>query len=423
MGSNLPLIIVPGLLGTLGDEIIPGTGDFNFGPAGIVYNEFIHKLESVGYKKGKNLFICFYNWKKPCAYNMQKYLSKEIEKAKIKTGCSKVNVIAHSMGGLVSRSYICSRQYKNDVSKLILIGCPNSGATDAYYVWVDGKVPERIGLRPFLYNILLEGFLIIHTFISQNTSVRELVHEEFNGIEELLPSLDFGRYIYYLDKDKIMRYIPYQNLKYQNTFLDQLNRNKETYEKKGVQTFLIYGSGKATGKYLQLDDVIFDESGRVSDPGRVIGKSNSYEGDGTVLQKSAEEMTGIRYCIQNVSHTGLVTNSFSIIHKILSGKTVPHYTKAEIGEKEYLGIIVSGNGKIHIKTDHRVFTLKRHFQMKDLYYLELGNLKWIVMEAKKKTSVVYSSVDNEKIHIVASRRNKMEHKIINTSGATDIKLC
>ncbi len=424
MGSNQPLIFVPGLLGTIGDEIIPGTGELGFGPAGIVYNEFEDKLESIGYKKGKDLFNCFYNWKKPCAYNAQKYLSQEIEKAKHVSGCSKVNIIAHSMGGLISQSYVCSTYYRNDVSKLIMIGCPNAGSTDAYYVWADGKIPERIGMRPFLFNVLLEGFLIMHILINKNKSVKELVHEEFESIKELLPSLHFGKYTYYLDKDQIMKYIEYKNLMYQNTFLDQLNRNKDIYDKKRIKTFLIYGSGKATGKYIQLNDVVLDETGRVVDSGRVVGKVNSYEGDGTVLQKSAEEMMGIRYCIHNASHTGLMMNGLPIIEKILSERAVPHFVKAEIRSKEYLGIIVLGNGKIHIETNHRSFTMKKQFQMKDFYYLDIGKLKWIIMEEKaKKPSIVYSSDDNEKIHIVISQRNKMEHKIINASKATNIKIC
>ena len=53
-------------------------------------------------------------------------LRKIIDQVKVKTGSSKVMIIAHSMGGLVSRRYI--QLFGNEsVEKLILITVPNSG--------------------------------------------------------------------------------------------------------------------------------------------------------------------------------------------------------------------------------------------------------------------------------------------------------
>ncbi|HDO23621.1 MAG TPA: lecithin--cholesterol acyltransferase, partial [bacterium] len=55
----------------------------------------------------------------------------------------KVDIIAHSMGGLVARSYIQDANYRNDVGKLIMLGAPNYGSSDVYTLWEGGHVPEN----------------------------------------------------------------------------------------------------------------------------------------------------------------------------------------------------------------------------------------------------------------------------------------
>jgi len=46
----------------------------------------------------------------------------------------KVDIVAHSMGGLVSRWYIQYGAYRNDVNKLVMLGTPNHGVWDAKLV-------------------------------------------------------------------------------------------------------------------------------------------------------------------------------------------------------------------------------------------------------------------------------------------------
>lgn len=54
-------------------------------------------------------------------------LKELIETVKFKTGKEKVNIIAHSMGGLVARRYLQIFDKEDAVNKLILIGTPNEG--------------------------------------------------------------------------------------------------------------------------------------------------------------------------------------------------------------------------------------------------------------------------------------------------------
>lgn len=70
-------------------------------------------------------------------------LAAEIETIKKRENVSKVDIIAHSMGGLVSRAYIEGEDipnntsrvaYRNDVRKLIMLGTPNHGAYFAEFL-------------------------------------------------------------------------------------------------------------------------------------------------------------------------------------------------------------------------------------------------------------------------------------------------
>lgn len=421
MPSKEPLVFVPGLMGTIGDDIIPGTGKLKFGPAGMVYNDFIDALEKMGYEKEKNLFICYYNWKKGCDYNVNQYLIKTIKTAKNKTGSPKVTVIAHSMGGLVSRCYVQTKNYQNDINKLILLGCPHSGATDAYYLWAEGKMPDRTGVKSFFFHILIEGFLMILKYFYQLDSMKDLIHEEFQSIEELLPSKFFGRYLYYLDSSDIINYILYENLKYKNHFLDQLNTQYDTYRKKGVTCYLVAGSGEVTNKSLQLSDVQFNKSGNISNSGHISEKIRSFEGDGTVLEKSALNMVGIKY-VMNTSHADMLMNGIHILKDILEGDIEWKLTQ-QIKTKRYIGVLILGKCKIFIKINGRKYLMKSHFQMKEIHCIQCRNIHWIIYDHNKSNNIhfTYQSLQKEPIEVVLSKKNEMNH--YKTSASThSIKL-
>ena len=54
-------------------------------------------------------------------------VKRAIDLVKAQTGATKVNIVAHSMGGLATRFYIRTN-YQNDINKFITLGTPNEGA-------------------------------------------------------------------------------------------------------------------------------------------------------------------------------------------------------------------------------------------------------------------------------------------------------
>ncbi len=86
-------------------------------------------------------YDCPYDWRANLEHpdnTYRKYLMPMIKKAKKDTGWEKVDVVAHSMGGLLVRSYIQSEDYANDIEKFVMVGTPNHGSLNAYYMWEGG---------------------------------------------------------------------------------------------------------------------------------------------------------------------------------------------------------------------------------------------------------------------------------------------
>jgi hypothetical protein len=73
----------------------------------------------------------------------EKYLVPVIRHAKAVSGWDKVDVVAHSMGGLLARSCIQSEAFDHDIDKFAMVGTPNKGSLKPYYLW-EGGDPKRL---------------------------------------------------------------------------------------------------------------------------------------------------------------------------------------------------------------------------------------------------------------------------------------
>jgi PKD repeat protein/pimeloyl-ACP methyl ester carboxylesterase len=119
---------------------------------GFSYSPLIDKLqESGGYVMDETLFEFPYNWFMPVKFNGN-LLSAKIQEIKDKTPVGKVDLIAHSMGGLVARSFIqLNQHYQNEVNKLITIETPHHGSPMAYPM-LESNLPFPEGTYSFLFD-------------------------------------------------------------------------------------------------------------------------------------------------------------------------------------------------------------------------------------------------------------------------------
>jgi pimeloyl-ACP methyl ester carboxylesterase len=83
-----------------------------------------------------------YDWRLQPDEAATKYLIPRIKAARAKANSAKVHIVAHSMGGLLARSYIQGADYADDVDRLAMVGTPNEGAEIAYLL-TEGGNPIR----------------------------------------------------------------------------------------------------------------------------------------------------------------------------------------------------------------------------------------------------------------------------------------
>ena len=109
-----PVILIPGLMGSWNVPL----GGWQLDPLMHTYDNLWEALQTVGcdtidgcvYKEGINLFAFPYQWRvsnELTAYD----LMRKIDEVQQITGADKIDIIAHSMGGLVTRYYIENELY------------------------------------------------------------------------------------------------------------------------------------------------------------------------------------------------------------------------------------------------------------------------------------------------------------------------
>ncbi|MEJ8475453.1 esterase/lipase family protein [Roseibium algae] len=162
-GPQRPLVFVPGLLGSQlcrtgpdGEKtVVWGTvgaigvfpslalteGADDVEPCGLirevsflglytqdVYGPFIERLEQAGYREGETLFIFDYDWRLSVFENAKR-LGDFVEASGV--GDGEFDIIAHSLGGLISRTYAHNDANAKNIKQLISAGTPWRGSVKA----------------------------------------------------------------------------------------------------------------------------------------------------------------------------------------------------------------------------------------------------------------------------------------------------
>ncbi len=158
-----PLIFVPGILGSrLCDKDnkvvwgnldslvnlprleIKGSGDGEaFKPCGIItniqvlgpfisikqYSPLLSALKTMGYVENKNLFIFDYDWRLSNYDNLVRF--KDFVALKIGNTGS-LDILAHSMGGIIARLYLQAPENRPRVHKVLYMGTPFLGSSATF---------------------------------------------------------------------------------------------------------------------------------------------------------------------------------------------------------------------------------------------------------------------------------------------------
>jgi pimeloyl-ACP methyl ester carboxylesterase len=279
-GDSNPVILVPGIIASWNWDVMMGEvfGDtWGFFPGVHYYDSLIKALENEGYQ----VEVAFYDWRQSNAATAFSYLKHKVDEIKQITNSDCVDIIAHSMGGLVARSYIQSDNYEDDVDRLILLGTPNHGSSDAYSPWEGGIIPNNWGKN---YKRGVNAYMwYLRHFIDKTGSNYDLIHENILSLGELMPTYD---YIQIMDLSGGASTTTYLNMNVQNSFLDDLNNN---FNKLRERVYLsnLGGVGKGT-----VGNIIVEPASPNANtwqdglPNPFPPPRNNSEGDNRVLEKS-----------------------------------------------------------------------------------------------------------------------------------------
>ena len=267
-----------------------------------IFEDLREELESNGYILDQDLFFFPYDWRLNLD-SSKDLLNTAIEEIKSQTGALKVNIIAHSMGGLVTKEYLSRPDALNVVNNVILLGVPNLGAPKAFKVLNYG-----------------DDFDLNRFGVGLNEQKAKEISQNMPGVYELLPSRRYidikGGYVrdfrhsrnLTLDYDQTNQFMlddsdlpDYRNGGLLST-ADTYHQVADSQTTNGPTTFNIMGC--------QNPDTIGEI--RLYDDGNV--DITAVDGDGTVPTLSARANSNsyqnyyALYGQLEVNHTGLVKN-------------------------------------------------------------------------------------------------------------------
>lgn len=261
---------------------------------GRAYQPTINFFVNQGYTLNQDMFVFGYDWRKDLAETTGE-LDDRIKEIKQKTSSSKVNLVTHSMGGLLGRNYINSPQKAENINKLIALAPPYLGSVKMAKSLVYGDCinPLPISTEPLCLGI--NGQEVMDLLQNYPTAYQLLPTQKYytfyDGSNNVIPTpfrddrdIDGNLITGSLTYDQTKQLLT--NLSY-NTQLyslaenfHQINNNLQ--DTKGVDMTIIAGTGEATiGQIIEKNK--FDFAG-IKIPTTDLAMIN---GDGTVPLFSA----------------------------------------------------------------------------------------------------------------------------------------
>ncbi|MEK7176009.1 MAG: alpha/beta hydrolase, partial [Patescibacteria group bacterium] len=255
----------------------------------------INEFSDLNYVENEILFTFPYDWRLDIESSSSN-LKNKINQIKSEFGVEKVDLVAHSMGGLLVKKYL--KDYGGDsVEKFIDIGTPHTGSPESFKILSFGetgiailnreKIKEISQNMPSVYQLLPSR----NYFNDSDSNYKYYVFDAVNGSDRLT----FDQTTSYL-----------KSAGRNSTLVDRAdafhqeidNLNPADY---GVETYNFVGCGTPTvGQFYILDNT----------DGHYIYNIKMINGDGTVPLKSAEAISATKtYYVKNAQHALMPSTS------------------------------------------------------------------------------------------------------------------
>jgi hypothetical protein len=257
------------------------------------YTGIITSLKNLGYQEDQDFFVFPYDWRKSVeqtTVDLNTFLQQKIWQ---QNPNQKVNLVGHSLGGLVAR--IFAQKNKDKVNQIISVGSPHQGAVQVYKPLEAGEIDRE---NTFLW---LAQKLILVLNKSTIEPDRETIKKRFPVALDLFPTFNFL-------KDKNGQEISIDSLSIKNKTL-------LTYNSTFSQIFDIF-----TAIYGEKDEQT-PAGYKIESPNALDQLLGSYpdgkpidiwyeKGDYTVLSKSANQDSDSK--MLSFDHGEIITEKESI---------------------------------------------------------------------------------------------------------------
>ncbi|MCW1949170.1 MAG: hypothetical protein KIH89_001845 [Candidatus Shapirobacteria bacterium] len=424
VASKTPVLIIPGTLGTEIDkgslvlwpninkmfEVSPIHSDDFMDPLGFNNNgtaldssltlnnilgephptydyskSLVEDFGSQQYEINKNLFSFPYDWRDDIAKNANVFLKEKIDNILASSTASKIDIIAHSQGGLLIKRLLYDKpEYQAKINKLVFVGTPNLGSPKSAKILVYG---DDLSIKK--YGLGLDPLEIKK--ISQNMP----------SIYQMLPSKEYfnhstgylGQYKYgpvftsgeiatsFVDTTSALKRQVYNlnsNLVDSANTFHSADFDNFSVTDSGIKAFNIMGCESPT-----IDQIYINGSG---------GKSDLHygPGDGTVPIVSASNIPGAQnfYVLNNAEIHGTMLTSSGIRQKIVNLiADVDLPTEGKITTNPALCVFKGRKVEVHSPVDLHIYDENGNhvglntsggfdYQIESVTYDEIGHDKY-----------------------------------------------
>ena len=211
------IIIIPGLFGSWNKQAIVykqsvPNSQWQLNPLATDYLGLFDTFTNLGLKENQDYYVFNYDWRKSLGeivFDLSQFINT---KGLINED---INIIGHSLGGLIARAYL--QQYQNqNINKVITAGSPHQGVVQVYKALSAGEIEESNSLWWLAENLVLQ---LYRQGLETN---KDIFQNNFPILHDLLATYPY----LYNSQNKPISYDQYQ---FQNTYLQSLNNQLDSF--------------------------------------------------------------------------------------------------------------------------------------------------------------------------------------------------
>lgn len=301
-----PIIIIPGMFSSWNKQAILHNQTVNQSDWKMLsfikeYDGLISTLKNLGYQENINYFVFNYDWRKnieSSANDLNTYINQITNN---KYPITNINIIGHSLGGLIGRIWLQKYQSPN-LNKLITIGTPHLGTAQVYKAVEAGDLEKSDSLFWLAQKVIIT--------LNKNSleSDKKTINRIMPVLQNLLPIFPYLKYDY--------RYIDFNTLTTKNNLLPNYSNLTSYFP------YIYSISGNSNNTLLGYNVIRQTKLDKLLNnyPDGRPDKSINVKGDGLITLQSSQLSSNFSF---SLNHSQLIYKKESI-KKILDILEIPY---------------------------------------------------------------------------------------------------